>query len=169
MSEPAPSSETVRRGPTVLIVDDFADGLELYSRYLAFKGFQVLAASSGSEGLELARRHHPDLILLDIRMARMSGIDVVRMLRTDPAFTTTPVVALTSQALETEHRAARAAGFDEVISKPCLPDDLVVAVERLIATRRSPTLARNSPAVTTLPDDWPNGNINRSRPDRAGS
>jgi CheY-like chemotaxis protein len=121
----------------VLIVDDFDDALDIYREYLTFKGIQVITASSGAECLVLARQYQPALIFLDIRMALMSGTQAMQILRTDPRFAATPIVALTAHALDDERIAALAAGFDEVISKPCNPDVLVSAVLRLIATPRS--------------------------------
>lgn len=122
---------------SVLIVDDFEDGLELYREYLTFKGFDVHGARNGSEAVALARVHRPALILLDIRMPGMSGFDVAQILRADGRFTKTPIVALTAHAMRDEHAAMRAAGFDEVISKPCLPPDLLSIVDRLIARGRT--------------------------------
>ena len=71
-------------------------------------------------------------------MPGMSGLDAARILRADQSFNHTPIVAFTAHALEHEQVAMRAAGFDEVISKPCLPPDLLRAVRRLIKTRRAP-------------------------------
>jgi two-component system, cell cycle response regulator DivK len=132
MSASAPRSETASPRPLVLIVDDYDDALDMYGFYLKSQGYEVLTASDGPEGLELARAHRPAVILLDIRMPGMSGNDVVRSLRADLRFATTPIVALTSHALEAEIAAVRSAGFDEVISKPCLPDALVDVVERML-------------------------------------
>lgn len=122
--------------PSILIVDDFDDALDIYQQYLTFKGYRVLIASSGASAIEMARMHHPALIFMDLRMAAMSGTEAMQVLRADPSFADVPIVALTAQALDEEKRAAMSAGFDEVIPKPCLPDELLAAVERLLATRR---------------------------------
>ena len=126
-------------GPQILIVDDFNDALDMYREYLTFKGFRVLTARSGAECLAVAREQRPAVIFLDIRMSLMTGTETVQILRADPAFRATPIVALTAYALEDERVAALLAGFDEVITKPCLPDDLVAAVERLISQQRQPS------------------------------
>jgi DNA-binding response OmpR family regulator len=68
-------------------------------------------------------------------MAVMNGTDAMRVLRSDPSFAHVPIIALTAQALDGERRAALAAGFDEVIAKPCLPDDLARAVKRILANK----------------------------------
>lgn len=123
-------------GCSILLVDDFEDGLEMYHEYLTYRGYQVVVARNGEEAIVQARKHRPDVILLDIRMAVMTGTAVMRVLRADPSFERTPIIALTAHALDGERIAALAAGFDELIPKPCLPDQLVLAFERVRATRR---------------------------------
>jgi two-component system cell cycle response regulator DivK len=120
---------------SILLVDDFEDGLEMYQEYLTYRGFHVVAARSGEETVAQARLHRPDVILLDLRMAGMTGTDAMRILRADPSFVNTPIVALTAHALDGERRLALDAGFDELIAKPCLPDALVEAVERILRNR----------------------------------
>jgi CheY-like chemotaxis protein len=123
-------------GCSILLVDDFEDGLEMYREYLTYRGYQVVVARNGEEAIVQARKHRPDVILLDIRMAVMTGTAVMRVLRADPSFERTPIIALTAHALDGERIAALTAGFDELIPKPCLPDQLVLAFERVRATRR---------------------------------
>lgn len=122
--------------PSILIVDDFADAIEIYQQYLTFKGYRVLTAASGEDAIEVARAQRPALIFMDLRMAVMTGTEAMRQLRTDPAFSGVPIIAFTAHALYDERAKALAAGFDEVIPKPCLPDELVAAVDRLLATPR---------------------------------
>ena len=124
------------RRRSILLVDDFEDGLEMYQEYLTYRGYDVIVARNGKEALVRARADRPDVILLDIRMAVMTGTDAMRILRSDPSFERVPIVALTAHALDGERTAALAAGFDELIPKPCLPDELALAVERLLATPR---------------------------------
>ena len=121
---------------TILLVDDFEDGLEMYREYLTYRGHQVIVARNGVEAVEQARREQPAVILLDIRMPLMTGTDALRELRSDPAFSSVPIIALTAHALEAERRALLAAGFDDLISKPCLPDELATVVEQLLARDR---------------------------------
>jgi len=120
----------------VLLVDDYADNLDLYAEYLALYGYPVIVARNGSDAVSLARAERPALILMDLEMPGMSGIDALRILRTDDTLAPTFIVALTAHALHREIAEARREGFDEVISKPCLPDDLLAAVERLLAGQR---------------------------------
>ncbi len=121
---------------SILLVDDFEDGLELYQEYLTFRGYRVFVARNGQEAVDRARAHAPDLIVMDIGMPLMTGTDALRILRADPSFARVPIVAFTAHAMEDERVAALAAGFDEVIAKPCLPDQLALAVERMVAARR---------------------------------
>jgi CheY-like chemotaxis protein len=126
---------------SILLVDDNEDGLEMYHEYLTYRGYRVILARNGEEAILQARAHRPNLILLDVRMPGMTGTDVMRALHADSTFQDTPIVALTAHALEAERKEALAAGFDEWIPKPCLPDELVLAVERILSaarTRRGP-------------------------------
>jgi CheY-like chemotaxis protein len=118
----------------VLIVDDFGDALDMYQEYLSFKGYQVLVARSGADAISLARSHRPALIFMDLRMPSMTGTEAMHELRADPAFANVPIIAFTAHALEDERLSALASGFDEVIAKPCNPDDLISAIERLLIT-----------------------------------
>ena len=121
----------------ILIVDDFEDALDIYGEYLRFKGFNVITASSGAEAVRAAQQTHPALIFMDLRMAGMTGAEALAILRQDPDFADVPIIAFTAHALEEERVQALAAGFDELVAKPCLPDELLGIVERLLA---SPTL-----------------------------
>src|ERR1700752_455822 len=132
MTEP----HALPRSASILLVDDFEDGLDLYQEYLTYRGYRVIVARNGEEAVAQARAHLPDLIMMDLRMPRMTGGDAVRILRNDPSFGRVPIIALTAHAMEDERVAALAAGFDEVIAKPCLPDQLVLAVERILAIAR---------------------------------
>ena len=120
----------------ILLVDDFEDGLDMYREYLTHRGHQVVVARNGAEAVEQARRCQPAVILLDIRMPVMTGTDALRELRSDPMFSTVPIIALTAHAFEEERRTLLAAGFDDLISKPCLPDQLATVVEQLLANDR---------------------------------
>ncbi len=93
-------------------------------------------ARDGEEAVRLAQCEHPAVILMDLKMPVMTGVEALRILRNDEAFTETPIVAFTAHALDAERADAIRAGFDEVISKPCLPEDLMAAVERLLTTVR---------------------------------
>jgi CheY-like chemotaxis protein len=119
----------------ILLVDDFEDARDIYSTYLRFRGFEVVCADNGIEALARARERRPDLILMDLRMPGLSGSQTLKELRADPQFNAVPVIALTAQALDEERRKAFAAGFDDVISKPCLPDQLARTVADVLSKR----------------------------------
>jgi CheY-like chemotaxis protein len=127
---------------SILLVDDFEDGLEMYEQYLTYRGFQVIIARNGQEAVAQALLHRPDVILLDLRMPGMTGTEAMRILRADGSFVDTPIVALTAHALDGERCSALSAGFDAVIAKPCLPDALVLSVERIL-TDRKPEMRAN--------------------------
>ena len=135
----------------ILLVDDFEDGLEMYQEYLTYRGYQVVVARSGEEAILQARLHRPDVILMDIRMPGMTGIDALHVLRSDASFQHIPIVALTAHALEGERLAALMAGFDDLIPKPCLPDQLAIAVERMLATPRKPQAMTAAPGAPAAP------------------
>ena len=94
----------------------------------------MVTATTGHEAIRMAKDERPDLLLLDIRMPGMTGTQVMQILRTDAHFVTVPMVALTAHALEDERVAALEAGFDQVIIKPCLPDELLRHVQTILAT-----------------------------------
>lgn len=128
----------------VLIVDDFPDALDIYQSYLHFKGYQVITASSGTHAVTLAQSARPAIIFMDIRMPIMTGTDAMQELRRDPSFRDVPIIALTAHALDDERSEALRAGFDEVLPKPCNPDDLIAAIERLVG----PVNTASSPSAS---------------------
>ena len=122
--------------PPILIVDDFDDALDMYREFLTFHGYRVLTARSAQAAIDIARSQHPAVIFMDLRMPGMTGTDALRLLRGDTTLNHVPIVAFTAHALDNERATALLDGFDEFISKPCLPDELMRAVERLTAQSR---------------------------------
>jgi CheY-like chemotaxis protein len=117
---------------TVLIVEDNEDNRLIYSQYLTHGGFRVLEAANGAEGVEVARRERPDLVLMDISMPVMDGLAATRMLKADAELSSIPVIALTAHAMASDEVMAREAGCDGYISKPVMPKDVKKEVERWI-------------------------------------
>jgi len=111
--------------------------LEMYTEYLTYRGYHVVGARNGEDAIDEAKRHRPDVILLDLRMPGLTGTDVMRVLRADRSFDRVPIIALTAHALDGERVAALDAGFDDLIAKPCMPDQLVRAVGRIWAAGRT--------------------------------
>ena len=118
--------------PLVLVVDDYQDAREMYAEYLAYSGFRVAEASNGIEALEKAFELRPDVILMDLSLPGMDGWAATRRLKTDERTRRIPVVALTGHALAGASESARQAGCDAFVTKPCLPDELVVQVRRML-------------------------------------
>jgi CheY-like chemotaxis protein len=118
--------------PLVLVVDDYQDAREMYAEYLAYSGFRVAEASNGIEALEKAFELLPDVILMDLSLPGMDGWAATRRLKTDERTRRIPVVALTGHALAGASESARQAGCDAFVTKPCLPDELVVQVRRML-------------------------------------
>jgi two-component system, cell cycle response regulator DivK len=120
--------------PLILLVDDDRDGREMYAEYLMFRGFRVATASSGAQAVALASGpERPAVILMDLEMRGMSGADALRALRANPALICVPILALTAHAMSAERETAIRDGFDDVIPKPCLPDELVAIIDRYLA------------------------------------
>jgi len=115
----------------VLLVDDYADALEVWELFLNAAGFTVTTATDGTTGLDKARTLRPDVIVMDLQMPGLSGSEVAQALRADAATRHIPLIAATGHS-RTVLSDARAAGFDSVVVKPCDPDDLVSDRERAI-------------------------------------
>jgi two-component system, cell cycle response regulator DivK len=96
-------------------------------------GHTALKAEDGEEGLELARREKPDLILCDLQLPEMDGFEVVRRLRDDPQLSKIPVVAVTAFAMDDEGDKVMAAGFEGYIAKPIVPEDFVSQTESFLS------------------------------------
>ena len=122
--------------PLILVVDDYQDAREMYAEYLQFSGFRVAEARNGNEALEQAFSLKPDLILMDLSLPGMDGWEATRQLKSDERTRHIPVVALTGHALAGASDGARKAGCDSFVTKPCLPDDLVVEVRRMLGTAK---------------------------------
>ncbi|HEX6362538.1 MAG TPA: response regulator [Albitalea sp.] len=118
--------------PLILVVDDYQDAREMYAEYLQFSGFRVAEARNGNEALEQAFSLMPDLILMDLSLPGMDGWEATRQLKSDERTRRIPVVALTGHALAGASEGAKKAGCDSFVTKPCLPDDLVVEVRRML-------------------------------------
>jgi len=125
---------TEQNAPLILVVDDYQDAREMYAEYLQFSGFRVAEARNGNEAVEQAFALKPDLILMDLQMPRMDGWEATRRLKADDSTKHIPIVALTGHALAGASEGAKRAGCDSFVTKPCLPDDLVVEVKRMLNT-----------------------------------
>lgn len=116
---------------TILIADDEADILEIIGYNLSREGYKVLEAKDGNQALDLAKLHHPDLIILDVMMPFKSGIEVCNILRTQPEFKETLIVMLTALSDEGSHIKGLDSGADDYLSKPISPKVLLSRVNAL--------------------------------------
>jgi CheY-like chemotaxis protein len=103
---------------TILVVDDYIDNRVLLAAWLRAKGYKVVEAQDGKEGVLQANRSHPDLILMDLAMPELDGIEATRQLRQRQAFSRTPIFAISAFATHDVKDDALAAGCTEVFDKP---------------------------------------------------
>jgi CheY-like chemotaxis protein len=116
----------------ILLVDDYPDALEVWTLFLEASGFSVAAAADGQSALDMAAARTPHLVVLDLQLPDLSGLEVARRMRKLPATSAVPLIALTGRALPEEIEEARAAGFDTVLVKPCDPTALLAQIERAL-------------------------------------
>jgi len=124
--------------PQVLLVDDYADARGMYAEFLEFSGFDVVQAVNGIEALERAVETPPDIILMDLSLPVLDGWEATRRLKADPRTADIPVVALTGHALTGISERARKAGCDAFVTKPCLPEDLVTEIRKVLDEQPAP-------------------------------
>jgi two-component system, OmpR family, phosphate regulon response regulator PhoB len=117
----------------VLVADDDADIRDLLAFKLGQSGYKVITAADGPSALAAAAMQLPDLAVLDVTMPGMSGIDVCRALREDPATTGMAIIVLTARAQEADVQAGFDAGADDYVAKPFSPRELASRVEALLA------------------------------------
>jgi two-component system, cell cycle response regulator DivK len=127
--------KTAAPRPRVLLVDDYPDAREMYSEYLQYSGFDVVEAGNGMEALQRAAESAPDIILMDLSLPVMDGWEATRRLKADPRTAGIPVVALTGHALAGISEGAKKAGCDAFVTKPCLPDELVKEIRKVLEAR----------------------------------
>jgi two-component system, cell cycle response regulator DivK len=123
--------------PLILVVDDYQDAREMYAEYLEFSGFRVVEATNGAEALLKAGELMPDVILMDLSLPVIDGWEATRRLKGDEKTRGIPVVALTGHALAGHSEGAKKAGCDAFVTKPCLPDALVLEVRRVLGQTQS--------------------------------
>ena len=120
----------------ILIVDDEIDILEFLSYNLRKEGFNILTANNGLKGLEIAKKEEPDLIILDVMMPEMDGIEACEKIRETPSLEDTLVLFLTARAEEYSELAGFTAGADDYITKPIKPKLLISRVKAILKRKR---------------------------------
>ena len=113
----------------ILIVEDNPKNLKLVRDSLQVKGYQTIETETGEEGVRLAHERRPALILMDIQLPGINGVEALRQLRADPMTTTIPVIAVTASVMTDDRTRIMAAGFDGFHGKP-------ISVRQLLATVR---------------------------------
>jgi two-component system, cell cycle response regulator DivK len=114
----------------VLVVEDNVKNMKLFRDVLEAAGFRTLAATTAGEAVDVAAEQGPDLVLMDIQLPDFDGVEALRRLRADERTASTPVLALTAQAMEGDRERFLAAGFDGYLSKPVDIADFVATVRR---------------------------------------
>ena len=117
---------------TILVVDDDPVILQLLQVNFEMEGFTVITAADGQEGVERTRAERPDVIVSDVMMPRMSGLELVAELKGDPDTAAIPVLLLTAKAQQSDIADGMAKGADDYVTKPFEPLDLVDRVNRLL-------------------------------------
>ncbi|MEA3194998.1 MAG: two-component system, cell cycle response regulator DivK [Betaproteobacteria bacterium] len=120
----------------ILIVEDNDKNMKLSRDILNAKGYTTLEAVTGEEGVRLAKEKVPDLVLMDIQLPGINGIDAFRQIRADAKTAGIPVVALTASVTPTDRSEINAAGFDAFIGKPISLKEFVETVKRLIEGKK---------------------------------
>jgi DNA-binding response OmpR family regulator len=128
----------------VLIVEDYQDAREMYALYLASVGYEVDLAADGHQALGRARAQRPDVIVLDIALPKLDGLGVIRVLRGEESTAKVPIITLSASAGPQVSAAAVEAGADLALEKPCLPDELEMAIRRFVPKESEEEGSRNS-------------------------
>ena len=121
----------------ILIVEDNEKNLKLVRDVLGVKGYETLEAGTAEDGVRIARERLPDLVLMDIQLPGMSGIDAIKVLRADPLTAGIPVVAITASVMQQDRRQIMAAGFDGFIEKPIHLKGFLETVQGAIGSERT--------------------------------
>jgi two-component system phosphate regulon response regulator PhoB len=122
----------------ILVVDDEPEAVELVEFNLKQAGFEVLTAADGADALKKAHSALPSLVVLDLMLPEIDGLEVCKMLRRDPATATIPIVMVTARAAEIDRVLGLELGADDYITKPFSPRELVLRIKRILLRGRGP-------------------------------
>jgi two-component system cell cycle response regulator DivK len=122
-------------GEQILVVEDNEKNMRLLRDVLRASGYRTLEASTGGQALMLVTEHGPALVLMDVRLPDMDGLEVLNRLRMDERTASIPVIAVTAQAMRGDSERFKKAGFDGYLSKPVDIDELLMAVEQQCGAR----------------------------------
>lgn len=119
--------------PKIVIAEDEPDIRELITFTLQFAGFEVIPTSNGAEALEATQREVPDLVMMDVRMPKMTGYEACRAMKADPNIQHIPVIFLSAKGQESEIKEGLEAGAEEYLLKPFAPDQLIEQIRAVLA------------------------------------
>jgi len=118
-------------GKTILYVEDNEFNLKIVRQLLSRTSYRLIEAVDGEQGVATALRELPDLILMDIQLPKLSGLDATRMLRGDPKTALVPIIVVTSFALSGDDKKAQDAGASAYLAKPYSPRELLAMIRKL--------------------------------------
>src|SRR5277367_4914159 len=146
---------TVRMTPKILVVDDEPDALELIKFNLKAAGYEVVTAADGEEALKKARSLLPSLVILDLMLPEVDGLEVCKIIRRDARVSSTPIIMLTAKAAEIDRVLGLELGADDYLTKPFSPRELVLRVKRLLRTDSSAPVKQDEIILKELRLDVP--------------
>ena len=120
----------------ILIVEDNPQNMKLLEMVLRAKNYTLLKATDGEEALDMAMRERPDLIIMDIQLPKMNGLEVTRKLRETPAFSHTPIIGITAYAMKGDREKVIESGCDAYLSKPINTRELPEVIAQMLPQRR---------------------------------
>jgi CheY-like chemotaxis protein len=116
----------------ILYIEDNLHSIELVRRMLTKEGYEVLCAANGEQGLDIAYQERPDLIITDIRMPTMSGIEVAEHIRSNPDLQHIPIIALTAQTMHGDKEAYLRKGFNAYVAKPIMRPEFLGVIRKVL-------------------------------------
>ncbi|ABA24298.1 multi-sensor hybrid histidine kinase [Trichormus variabilis ATCC 29413] len=128
----ANAEEAASLAPVILLAEDNEANIKTFSSYLSAKGYGILLATNGEQALELATIHQPDLILMDIQMPGIDGLEAIRQIRLDPELVNIPIVALTALAMTGDRDRCLQAGANDYLTKPVKLKQLATTIQQLL-------------------------------------
>ncbi|BCL35454.1 PAS domain-containing protein [Nostoc sp. MS1] len=120
------------KAPVILLAEDNQANVDTISGYLESRGYDLIFAENGQQAIDFAKQKFPNLIIMDIQMPGMNGLEAIRSLRNDPQFVNVPIIALTALAMPSDRAACLAAGANEYLTKPIKLKQLVLTIQQLL-------------------------------------
>ncbi|MBD2187021.1 response regulator [Pseudanabaena mucicola] len=134
--DPSTSSPDALISPLILLVEDNESNIITFSSYLTAKGYHLITANNGLDAIAIIQTEHPDLILMDIQMPHMDGIEAMQLIRQNPQFTDTPIIAITGLAMAGDRERCIAAGANDYLTKPVKLKELVTTIQKFLSCNK---------------------------------